>query len=566
MKSISGKHWEELKSPKRLIEKIKIDHNFNTIQAKIIVSRHFSEEEIFSINNQIYLTNPFVKNKDFLLACKLLNTHIQKNNKILIIGDYDVDGCLSTSLMVKFLKKNNAKYNYYIPNRIKDGYGASKDLIKKLINIHKPKLTIFLDCGSSSYEALKFIKLKKINSLIIDHHNVNKPFPLSDIFINPKKNTEYKSYDYLCTVFLTYLFIDLYIKINQLKISIKEEQIYVLLATVADVMPIRGINRILSLNVLNNFKVKDNLIFNYLFDNLNIKKKLELDLLGYIIAPIFNSAGRLNDATKIVKLLTTDSNKLKIEILKNICDLNKKRKFIENECLKKIDYDDLLNQRGVLFIYKPNLHEGIIGIIASKIKEYFNKPCIVLTNSNKLIKGSARSTLDFNIGEYIQKALDQKILISGGGHNLAAGVSLLKSNLDNFKKFIDHYYKKKNYFSLNNYVSKILLDSVNKEFINNIEILGPFGNLNENPIFLIEKIKIIKPKIIKEKFISFFVKKNNRTIKALSFNNLNTKISYHILNSKNDLDILVKIKDNKWNYKSSIELEIIDIITNINKT
>ena len=407
MKSISGKHWEELKSPKRLIEKIKIDHNFNTIQAKIVLSRHFSKEEIFSINNKIYLTNPFVKNEDFLLACKLLKTHIQKKNKILIIGDYDVDGCLSTSLMVKFLKKNNANYNYYIPNRIKDGYGASKELIKKLINIHKPKLTIFLDCGSSSYEALKFIKSKKINSLIIDHHNANKPFPLSDIFINPKKNTEYKSYDYLCTVFLTYLFIDLYIKINQLKISIKEEQIYVILATVADVMPIRGINRILSLNVLNNFKVKDNLIFNYLFDYLNIKKKLELDLLGYIIAPIFNSAGRLNDATKIVKLLTTDSNKVKIEILKNICDLNKKRKFIENECLKKIDYDDLLNQRGVLFIYKPNLHEGIIGIIASKIKEYFNKPCIVLTNSNKLIKGSARSTLDFNIGEYIQKALDE---------------------------------------------------------------------------------------------------------------------------------------------------------------
>lgn len=331
-------------------------------------------------------------------------------------------------------------------------------------------------------------------------------------------------------------------------------------------MPIRGINRILSLNVLNNFKVKDNLIFSYLFDNLNIKKKLELDLLGYIIAPIFNSAGRLNDANKIVKLLTTDSNKIKIEILKNICDLNKKRKFIENECLKKIDYNDLLNQKGVLFIYKPNLHEGIIGIIASKIKEYFNKPCIVLTNSNKIIKGSARSTLDFNIGEYIQKALDQKILISGGGHNLAAGVSLSKSNIDIFKKFVDYHYEKRNCLTLNNYISKILLDSVNKKFINNIEILGPFGNSNENPIFLIEKVKIIKPKILKEKFISFFVKKNNRTIKALSFNHLNTKISYQILNSKNDLDILVKIKDNKWNYKSSIELEIIDIIANINKT
>jgi len=179
---------------------------------------------------------------------------------------------------------------------------------------------------------------------------------------------------------------------------------------------------------------------------------------------------------------------------------------------------------------------------------------------------SGFTSTGFTIFENI-KHIDQSLILwrsstqwIGGLYFLFSIIYLIDIYDESFKKSLT------NYLSLNNYVSKILLDSVNKEFINNIEILGPFGNLNENPIFLIEKIKIIKPKIIKEKFISFFVKKNNRTIKALSFNNLNTKISYHILNSKNDLDILVKIRDNKWNYKSSIELEIIDIITNINKT
>ena len=210
--------------------------------------------------------------------------------------------------MINFLRKNSISSKYYIPDRVKDGYGANKELIIKLINKHSPKLIIFLDCGSNSHDALKFIKSKKIDSLIIDHHNTQKPYPLSNVFINPKKDTEYKNYDYLCTVFLTYLFIDLYIKKNHLKISIEEEQIYVLLATVADVMPIRGLNRILAIKVLKNFKINKNLVFNTLFTTLNIKRKLKLEDLGYLIAPIFNSAGRLDNANQIVDLLTTNSN------------------------------------------------------------------------------------------------------------------------------------------------------------------------------------------------------------------------------------------------------------------
>ena len=187
MKSISGKNWEELKSSDRLIQKAKIDHNFTDIQAKIIISRNFTHEEIFSINNNVNINNPFAKSSDFLSAIKLMKKYIINKSSILVIGDYDVDGCLSTSLMVNFLRKNNYKVNYFIPDRFKDGYGVSEKLIKKLTKLYKPQLIIFLDCGSSSYNALKFIKLNKIGSLIIDHHNTQKPYPISDVFINPKK-------------------------------------------------------------------------------------------------------------------------------------------------------------------------------------------------------------------------------------------------------------------------------------------------------------------------------------------------------------------------------------------
>ena len=321
MISVSGKDWEEEYTIKRLVEKIKIDHSVNDIQAKIILSRNYSKEEIYLIKNKIDLKNPFHNTKDFLLACELLKKNLKNQNKILIIGDYDVDGCMSTSLLVNFLKEKNANIDYFIPDRFKDGYGASKDLVIKLIKQFDPKLIIFLDCGSSSYDAIEYINTKKIQTLIIDHHNTKYPYPVVNVFINPKKNSEYKNYDYLCTTFLTYLFIDLYIKLTNDVFSIQNNLILVLLATVSDVMPIRGINKILSKKVLSEFDIDKNFVLKNISKKLNIKKKLELYELGYKIGPVLNAAGRLSNANQIIELLTTKSSNQISEIVEIFASL-----------------------------------------------------------------------------------------------------------------------------------------------------------------------------------------------------------------------------------------------------
>jgi len=564
MISVSGKDWEEEYTIKRLVEKIKIDHSLNDIQAKIILSRNYSKEEIYLIKNKIDLKNPFHNTKDFLLACELLKKNLKNQNKILIIGDYDVDGCMSTSLLVNFLKEKNANIDYFIPDRFKDGYGASKDLVIKLIKQFDPKLIIFLDCGSSSYDATEYINTKKIQTLIIDHHNTKYPYPVVNVFINPKKNSEYKNYDYLCTTFLTYLFIDLYIKLTNDVFSIQNNLILVLLATVSDVMPIRGINKILSKKVLSEFDIDKNFVLKNISKKLNIKKKLELYELGYKIGPVINAAGRLANANQIIELLTTKSSNQISEIVENICKLNDKRKSIENKILNELELEKFNDEKGIIFIYKSNLHEGLIGIIAARIKEYFNKPCFVLTNSNNILKGSARSTADFNIGELIQKLCLLGITINGGGHNLAAGVSLKKSKFNEFKNYINKIYNAKVIKVKNYYTSIISLKSINKEFAKSINLLGPFGNKNPTPIFLIQNVKFIQIKFIKNLYISCFIKKDSKIVKSISFNHLNSKISYEILNSNNNFDVLVKIKSNTWNNKSSIELEIIDLIKKVN--
>ena len=564
MISVSGKDWEEEYTIKRLVEKIKIDHCLNDIQAKIILSRNYSKEEIYLIKNKIDLKNPFHNTKDFLLACELLKKNLKNQNKILIIGDYDVDGCMSTSLLVNFLKEKNANIDYFIPDRFKDGYGASKDLVIKLIKQFDPKLIIFLDCGSSSYDAIEYINTKKIQTLIIDHHNTKYPYPVVNVFINPKKNSEYKNYDYLCTTFLTYLFIDLYINLTNDVFSIQNNLILVLLATVSDVMPIRGINKILSKKVLSEFDIDKNFVLKNISKKLNIKKKLELYELGYKIGPVVNAAGRLANANQIIELLTTKSSNQISEIVENICKLNDKRKSIENRILNELKLEKFNDEKGIIFIYKSNLHEGLIGIIAARIKEYFNKPCFVLTNSNNILKGSARSTADFNIGELIQKLCLLGITINGGGHNLAAGVSLKKSKFNEFKNYINKIYNAKVIKVKNYYTSIISLKSINKEFAKSINLLGPFGNKNPTPIFLIQDVKFIQIKLIKNLYISCFIKKDSKIVKSISFNHLNSKISYEILNSNNNFDVLVKIKSNTWNNKSSIELEIIDLIKKVN--
>ena len=564
MISVSGKNWEEEYANKRLVEKIKIDHSLNDIQAKIILSRNYSKEEIYLIKNKIDLKNPFHNTKDFLLACELLKKNLKNQNKILIIGDYDVDGCMSTSLFVNFLKKINAKFNYFIPDRFKDGYGASKNLVIRLIKQFDPDLIIFLDCGSSSYEAVKYIKSKKIQTLIIDHHNTKNPYPEVDVFINPKKNVEYSNLDYLCTTFLTYLFIDLYIKLTKELFSVQNYLILVLLATVSDVMPIRGINKILSKKILSELDIDKNFVIKSILKNLNIKKKLELYELGYKIGPVVNAAGRLSNANQIVELFTTKSSIKISNIVENICKLNDKRKSIENKILNELELEKLNEEKDVIFIYKSNLHEGLIGIIAARIKEYFNKPCFVLTNSNNILKGSARSTADFNIGELIQKSCLLGITLNGGGHNLAAGVSLKKSKFNEFKSYINKIYNTKFTQNKNYYTSIISLKSVNKEFAKSINLLGPFGNKNPIPIFLIQDVKLIQKRLIKDLYISCFIKKGSKIVKSISFNHLNSKISYEILNSNNNFDVLAKIKSNTWNNKSSIELEIIDLIKKVN--
>ena len=248
----------------------------------------------------------------------------------------------------------------------------------------------------------------------------------------------------------------------------------------------------------------------------------------------------------------------------NLINLNNKRKKIEQNILNSLDFEKIKKEnKNVIIYHDNNIHEGLIGIIAARLKDHFNKPSIVITKSNNYLKASARSTSSYNVGHLIKLLIDKKIIENGGGHNLAAGFSFKKKNIYLLRSFIEKDFSKKN-INLDNsikYDSEISASAINSHFLNEISKLGPFGNENLLPIFFIKNVKIIKSEIIKEKHISVLIKPNiGPPIKSICFNSVNSKLGEYLLSYKKEINLIVQIHQNFWNNKKTFQLNIKDLI------
>ena len=541
MISVSGNIWKEIRFNKQLSQKIRQDYKFSEVLSNLVAHRKFNKDEIYTIENDIDLINPFTKDKDFDLAKELIIDFINLKKKILIIGDYDVDGSVATALLIKLFKQIKHPFDFYIPDRVKDGYGISEKLFKKI----KKKLTelvIIVDSGSKSYETINYLNNLNIKTIIIDHHELVKPYPKSNSFINPKKNKN-DDHSNLCASALVYFLIDMIKQKISLKNYSKSDLFLTALATVCDVMPLRGLNRNIVQKAYKEYNHKNLDFINYFYLRKNRSNKFDYDDFGYLLGPILNSGGRLNKSNLATKLIISSNKNEILKISNQLIDLNTRRKEIENNSISKINYKDLVIIKDKIIILKDlSIPEGLIGIIASRFLEKFNKTTIVLTQSGNLLKGSARSTLDVNIGSIINNAVFNNILINGGGHKMAAGFSLNGKNFNKFKDFISEL-KFNNQNIKKQYVSKISTSAINIDFLKNLEKLAPYGNGNERPIFFIENLKIYKPKIINNSHINCLLKdKKNKTFNAILFYSVNTNLGNYILNYKKEISIFCEFK------------------------
>ncbi len=563
MKSIFDKTWKFKSVPDRLIQKKQQKYNISYLLSKIFTEYNYSEEEIHNSLTKYKRQYINYYDEDFKKAGDIFFDCLNKNKKILIFGDYDVDGYSSSYLLYDFITNLNLRCDYYIPDRFVDGYGPNIKILKKLVEKKKYDLIFFLDCGTNSSDEINFLEQKGLKTIIIDHHNVFKIKNYSNtIIINPKKKLKSKKFNSFCATVLVFFFIK-YFNLNYVKKKINNRKylFFSAIATICDQMPLRDLNRDIVREGLNIFDT--NIFFN-LKKIFNPKRKISSSDIGYILGPILNSSSRLGYPDLVMKLLIENNKETINKISEKLLNLNQRRKNLQFETFTKINKNIKIHKNKVIFKFEKNINEGLLGVIAANFVDKYNKPSLIFTTSNGFIKCSARSVHDFDIGKIFNLAYENKIILKGGGHSMAAGCILNKDKIKVFENFLnDNYLKKfKSSPNVKYFTSEQNIDSLKIFAKKELQLIEPFGNNNINPIFLIKKNKIVKYKVINQRHLHLMIKnKFNKFCMCFVFDAVDTKLGHILTNSKKEIDLLVQINNKIINKNTDFNLIIKDAIT-----
>ena len=453
-----------------------------------------------SLNN---LTAPFGM-QDMELAVERIEHALLHHEKILIIGDYDVDGVTATTVLFSFLKKIGAHIAYHIPHRIEEGYGFSTLHIREIAILKGVKLLITVDNGSSSHNAVETANTAGIDVIITDHHRLSESLPNALAVVNPKRKECKAKLEYLAGVGVAfYLLICLRKRLREKGFwhSKKEPNLkswcdLVALGTIADMVPLISDNRILTRSgiALINTSPRPGLLA--MLKALNIDKlPINSEDIAFRLAPRLNAAGRMETADKAVELLLTRNPATAQLLSENLNHLNEIRKETEHDIITTIDrmLDKTHQDRKSIVVSRENWHPGVLGIVASRISKRFNKPTIIFSEKNGLAKGSARSIAGLDI--YAAISACKNDLVQFGGHAAAAGLTLKSSQLSNFKAKFEETINRMT--ATKHLIEKIVIDceiffeNIDASLLDELETLQPFGQDNPAPLFMAKNIEIL---------------------------------------------------------------------------
>ena len=535
-KSLLSRRWKLKNFDERNTLYLSQKFNLKYIVAKLLSIRgidHDSVESFIKPNINLDIPNPS-KLKDIDKAATRIIEAIEKKQRIGIIADYDVDGSTSASILYKFLKIFTHSIFLKTPNRLVDGYGPNIKLMKEMLN-NNIDLLFTLDCGTTSNDIIDNQEFKKIDVIVIDHHlsEINLPNVLA--IINPNRFDDNSNYKQLAAVGVTFLFL-IYLRKKLRLLNIfkenKEPNLLtyldlVALGTVCDVVELKKYNRLFVKKGLELIHKRYHKGIAKLIDNSKINSSPTSQDLGFVIGPQINAASRIDDSSLASKLLISNDIEKIDSISRKLFLLNEKRKLIENQILEvaKEQASKQINSKFIV-VYGNNWHRGVLGIIASKITDIYYKPTIVISFLNNIGVGSARSIENVDLGKIILNAKQENILISGGGHSMAAGLKIYFANIEKFRTYLNKSlssYDKSFFERVEFFDSIISVNDLNLQLIKDIDELQPFGKGNPEPIFILKNVIITSIKIIKNKhFLIFFENDLGQKIKGICFNSKET--------------------------------------------
>lgn len=553
-------------------EKISARFHISPVLARIIINRDIKEEDFsLYLKSDLSLMHDAGSLYGVEDAYSEIMSEIKKGNKIRVVGDYDIDGVCSSYILVKSLKRFGANADVRIPDRIKDGYGINDNIINEAAN-DKISMIITCDNGIAAHSQMELAKKLGIKVIITDHHEVYQEdgkdyLPVADVVINPKRSECKYPFKSICGALVAYKLMEyMYERLYGKKMYEDDELSDLLevaaIATIGDVMPLVDENRVLVKHGLKSLMNTKNLGLRALIKATGMEgKKISAYSIGFVIGPCLNAGGRLENALVALNMFMSKNSDEANEYAMHLKELNDERKDLTAMNVKvavelaEREYAD----DDILVIYLENCHESIAGIIAGRVREALGKPTIILTDAfgeDGMIKGSGRSIESYNMFEALYEVKD--IFEKFGGHHMAAGMSLKKDRLDEFRKRLNENSK----LTKEDFIQKIWIDVplpfsyISHDFVRELEKLEPYGNKNEKPKFARKGIKILSKSILgKNKNVVKMVLEDDGTrLDGIYF--CDGEAFFEELKGNNEIDIIYYPDINEYGGRESLQVII----------
>ena len=560
------KKWQIYETDSQKVQELIDKYNLNLLLATILVNRNILETEnldkfLKPTRNDFH--DPFLM-PDMKIAVERILKAIENKEKIIIYGDYDADGITSITVLKSFFKDIGVEVSSYIPNRLEEGYGLNKPAVKKIVD-DKYNLMITVDCGISAIEEIDYANSLGIETIVTDHHEVGEKLPNALAIVDAKR----KDNMYPCRDLAGVGVVFKLIQALSIKLNLKEESYLkyldiVCIGTISDIVPLVDENRViakLGLMLVNQTK------------NLGLKsllmssgyKKIDSTTISFGVAPRINACGRMGHAEEALKLFLSNNINEVQELTKKLNDYNVKRQDIEKriyeEAVKQIEEKNL-SKNNTIIVAGENWHHGVIGIVASKITEMYFKPSILLCNEEDESKGSGRSIPGFDLHDALMKCLDH--IEKFGGHSMAIGITIKKSELEQFSQSLENVAKEEHTEEIVPIVqidAKISLSDINKEMVESLNQLEPFGEGNKMPIFVIKNLKIDSIRALTEgKHLKLTLREGNNMVNAIGFNMGSLAEEYKI---GDKIDVAGMLEINSFNGVDSVQINLKDIMKSI---
>ena len=560
------KKWKILSSSQEAINQLQASLKINATLCNILVQRGidtYEKAHAFFRPQLSHLHSPWLM-KDMDKAVTRILQAFDQQEKILVFGDYDVDGTTAVASMFQFVSAIYPNVQFYIPHRYREGYGISKlgiDFAKQ----ENISLIISLDCGIKSTALIGYAKELDIDFIVCDHHLPDAILPPAVAILNPKQNDCNYPYKDLCGCGVGFkLMMALADKLGLPDSSYLSFLDLSAVAIAADIVPVTGENRVMAFYGIEKVNTNPSIGIKALLEKAAAKNHITLTGLVFIVAPRINAAGRMDDARKAVELFIEKDETTALAIAAQLQSDNTDRKeadsLITEEALAQLNNDPATPTKRTNVVYQENWHKGVVGIVASRLIETYYKPTIVLTKSGDYAAGSARSVAGFNLYEAIHACREH--LLGYGGHYAAAGMTLQVDKIQDFAEAFEAEVART--IQPHSLVPELLIDApisfseINPTFYSILAQMEPFGPENMRPVFVATRVSDTGfSKIVKDLHIRFVVRQHNITFSGIGFN-LAEKFS--ILQSGKPFDMVFTIDENEWQGQKSLQLKVIDLM------